>query len=231
MAAPHFRADGKITAGFGSATLPFQPVNGVVYTLEAALRDVTAPADVMDWIALGFANGRSAGAESGDRFVSGMVTGRAWMLIRGKDSKFENTALLAGTSDTEVWRNWTGGSGGDVDLRIVLDTTKGAGNWTATWFAKRPGDGDFVKVRDTRRLSNEAIRSVGIAVTGNDIRGRISGFSLRAQACDRRSVIQRSRRRSGADQPPGGCGFLLVAARTWQRTGGDPVVGERESSG
>ncbi|HSH16197.1 MAG TPA: hypothetical protein VLD18_09205, partial [Verrucomicrobiae bacterium] len=148
-AAPHFLADGTITTGHGSATVPFQPVDGVVYTLEAALRDLTGTAGVSDWIALGFANGQSTGVEKVDRFVDGMVAGRAWMLFRGRGSSFENTALLASTSDTEAWRNWTGGSGDGVAMRIVLDTTKGSGNWTATWFAKRPGEADFVRVRDT----------------------------------------------------------------------------------
>jgi ferric-dicitrate binding protein FerR (iron transport regulator) len=181
-AAPQFLADGTILAGKGSATLPFQPVDGVVYVLEAALRGVTVPAGIDDWVALGFARGQSAGTGNGHRFVDGMVAGRAWMLFRGKDSGFENTALLAGTSDTKAWRNWSGGSGGDVDLRVVLDTRKGSGNWTASWFARRPGDGGFVNVRETCRLPSEALRTVGIAVTGQDIRARITDFSLRAEA-------------------------------------------------
>jgi ferric-dicitrate binding protein FerR (iron transport regulator) len=181
-AAPHFLADGSIAAGYGSATLPFRPVDGMVYLLDAALRDVTVPAGVTDWVGLGFANGQSIGTGTDDRFVNGKVAGRAWMLFRGYGAELGSTTLLAGNSDSEIWRNWSIGSDDAIDMRVVLDTTGGSGNWTATWFARRPGDRDFVKVRDTSRLPNEAIRSVGIAVTGKDIRARIAGFSLRAEA-------------------------------------------------
>jgi ferric-dicitrate binding protein FerR (iron transport regulator) len=181
VAAPHFQGNGIAGPDYGSATLRFDPVDGVVYTLEAEIRDVTTPEGDSDWLALGFASGQSIGTESGDRFVSAPVVGRAWMLFRGSGSDSPNTALLSGDTNSESWRNWNRGVGGDIDLRIVLDTTRGAGNWTATWFARRPGGGDFIKVRDTQGLPNEAIRSAGIAVNGK-ARARIRDFSLRAKA-------------------------------------------------
>lgn len=180
--APLFGADGGITSGRGSATLPFEPVDGVIYTLEAEFRDVTTPRDDNGWVALGFSGGQSIGTESGDRFVNGTVVGRAWMILRGTGTVLENVAHLSGTSSAEPWRNWSGGIDGDIEMRILLDTTRGAGNWTATWFARRPGEGDFIKIRETHRLPNEAIRAVGIATTGEALRAKITRFSLSANA-------------------------------------------------
>lgn len=181
-AAPLFGADGDITSGRGSATLPFEPVDGVIYTLEAEFRDVTTRRDDDGWVALGFSSGQSIGTEPGDRFVDGTVVGRAWMVLRGTGTVLYNVAHLSGTSSAEPWRNWSGGIGGDIEMRITLDTTRGAGNWTATWFARRPGEGDFIKIRETHRLPNEAIRAVGIATTGESLRAKITRFSLSANA-------------------------------------------------
>jgi hypothetical protein len=176
----HFRANGWISSGNASATLAFQPVDGVVYTLDGSFHGVSCPAGESPWVALGFANGQSTVAKPADRFVSGRVTGRAWMLFRGAGSEIGNNTLDAGDSNPTPWENWSLGVGGDIDLRIVLDTTRGYGNWTATWFARRPGTGPFLKVGTTRTLPNEAIRSVGIAVSGSKIKARITNFSLRA---------------------------------------------------
>lgn len=176
----HFRANGWISSGTASATLAFQPVDGVVYTLDGSFRGVNSPAGDYPWVALGFASGQSTGTKTGDRFVLGKVTGRAWMLYRGTGPEGGNTTQDVGASNPYPWENWSRGVGGDVDLRIVLDTTRGYGNWTATWFARRPGTESFLKVGSTRTLPNEAIRSVGIAVSGSKIKARITRFSLRA---------------------------------------------------
>lgn len=176
----HFRANGWISSGSASATLAFQPVDGVVYTLDGSFRGVNSPNGDFPWVALGFANGQSTGVKSADRFVSGTVTGRAWMLFRGAGPERANTTHDMGDSNPSPWENWSQGVGGDMDLRIVLDTTRGYGNWTATWFARRPGNDSFLKVGSTRTLPNEAIRSVGVAVSGSKIKARITNFSLRA---------------------------------------------------
>lgn len=182
VSAHHFRANGWISSGTASATLAFQPVDGVVYTLDGSFRRVTSPVGDHPWVALGFAGGQSTGTKTGDRFISGKVTGRAWMLYRGTGPELENTTHDLGDSNANPWENWSSGIGGDIDMRIVLDTTRGYGNWTATWFARRPGTGPYLKVGSTRTLPNEAIRSVGIAVSGSKIRARITNFSLRADA-------------------------------------------------
>jgi Concanavalin A-like lectin/glucanases superfamily len=182
MSAHHFRANGWISSGTASATLAFQPVDGVVYTLDGSFRGVSSPTGDYPWVALGFASGQSTGTKTGDRFVLGKVTGRAWILFRGTGPELGNTTQDVGDSNPNPWENWSRGVGGDIDLRIVLDTTRGYGNWTATWFARRPGTGPFLKVGSTRTLPNEAIRSVGIAVSGSKIQARITNFSLRADA-------------------------------------------------
>lgn len=180
VSAHHFRANGWISSGTASATLAFQPVDGVVYTLDGSFRGVSSPSGDSPWIALGFASGQSTGTKTGDRFVLGKVTGRAWMLYRGTGPDGGNTTLDVGASNPSQWENWSRGVGGDIDLRIILDTTRGYGYWTATWFARRPGTETFLKVGSTRTLPNEAIRSVGIAVSGSKIQARITNFSLRA---------------------------------------------------
>ena len=182
VAGHHFRSNGWISSGTASATLAFEPVDGVVYTLDGSFRGVSTPDGDLPWVALGFAGGQSTGTRTGDRFVLGKVTGRSWMLFRGNGSKLENTTHDVGASNPKPWENWSSGVGGDIDMRIVLDTTPGHGNWSATCFARRPGKGDYVKVGQTRTLPNEAIRSVGIAISGDKLRARISKFSLRAQA-------------------------------------------------
>jgi hypothetical protein len=143
---------------------------------------MSSPFGDSPWVALGFASGQSTGTKTGDRFVAGNVTGRAWMLFRGTGPELGSATLDVGDSNPKPWENWSRGVGGDIDMRIVLDTTRGYGNWTATWFARRPGTGPFLKIGSTRTLPNEAIRSVGIAVSGSKIQARITNFSLRADA-------------------------------------------------
>lgn len=196
VAAHHFRAQGWISSGTASATLAFQPVDGVIYTLDGSFRGVTSLDGDSPWVALGFASGQSTSTRTGDRFVMGNVTGRSWMLFRGAGSKLENATHDVGDSNPKPWENWSSGASGDIDMRIVLDTTHGYGNWTSTYFARRPGKGDYIKVGQTRTLPNEAIRSVGIAVSGDFQRARISDFSLRADA-----LVQDPASRVRADGP------------------------------
>lgn len=190
VAAPHFSADGKMAPGTASATLAFKPVDGVVYTLEGSFRGVTSPDGAYPWVGLGFAKGQSTGGKTGDRFVLGEVTGRAWMLFRGTGSKIENETHDVGSSNPKPWENWSTGVGGDIDMRVVLDTTPGYGKWTATWFARRPGKGEYLKVRETITLPNEGIRSVGIAVSGGQIAAKVTEFSLRAEALKEQTKSQ-----------------------------------------
>ncbi len=188
----NFRADGGFTGAGeataadrgGSATLAFTPVNGVVYTLEASLRGVKTNGA---WIALGFADGQSRMGGKGRRFINGEVSGRAWMLMRdGKETR-PNEAVLGtsgttgGAADASAWAGpLARATGSDLDLRVILDTSGGPGKWIATCWAKQTGGGDYTKVRDTAKVINESISSVGLAVSAEGITGTIDHFSLRA---------------------------------------------------
>jgi hypothetical protein len=184
VACPAFKRDGLITPSSGSATLAFSPVDGEVYTLDLSLSGVTGNGN---WIALGFANGQSTGAASTDRFITGNVMGTAWMLFRGDASVNANQTWLGlgtgtngGTTSSSPFTDplTNVNPGGDVDLRIVLDTTGGAGTWTATWLARRPTDGNYTEMRPATPMLTESMNSIGIALSSGAVDGTIESFSL-----------------------------------------------------
>ena len=177
VASPNFSQDGSFAGSAGSATLAFTPVEGVVYTLEASLSGVTGDGN---WIALGFANGQSAAGDAASRFVNGnSPEGRAWALVRGSNAGNPNMAHTAGSSDPGPWTGpLANANGGAINLRIVLDTTGGPGAWAATWFAKRPGDADYIETRPSSILANPGITSVGFAVSNDGVSGMLESFSL-----------------------------------------------------
>jgi hypothetical protein len=167
----------------GSATLGFNPVDGVVYTLDASLRGI---ASEKYYVAVGFAHGQSNKGNRSCRFLKGFVTGRAWLLLYGPGHAGGSRAVLGttgssgGTADGEPLRGFEDGLPADIDLRIVLDTSGGPGKWTATWLAKEPSQEGYGTLRPTAPVLNESINSVGFAVGGDGISGKIEGFSLRA---------------------------------------------------
>ncbi len=198
VASSLFQADGDIAEGAGSATLAFTPANGFIYTLDASFRNMAGTASVgnpeQDWVALGFAKGQSTVSSINSRFLTTNVIGKAWMLFRGANTEGTlNNVTHLGTAtsgnnggavpSTSV--NWSALSinyGGDMDMRIVLDTTGGAGNWTAMWYAKLPASGSFTEVRAATTLLNEDIDSVGVAISNPGIEGDLTFFSLTAQS-------------------------------------------------
>ena len=184
VAAPTFEDDGDSVAGNlgGSATLSFTPVDGSVYTLETSIRDIVGDTD---WFAVGFASGQSDVNNGDSRFITNTVEGLAWALYRGAQSGTTNQAFLGDTSvepnsglaSGAEWLADANAAGGNVDLRITLDTTGGAGNWMATMEADT-GSG-FQLIRATEPLLDEAITSVGIANSNSaDLTGTITSFSL-----------------------------------------------------
>lgn len=184
IAAPGFGKDGTIRPGPGSATLAFSPVDGVVYTLDASVRGLTGAGS---WVGLGFANGQSSAADVNSRFIGHAVVGRAWTFARGDHSVGPNLAYLGasgtngGLADGAAWTGPLADLRGDVDLRVVLDTSAGPGGWKAAWYAKLPEDKTYTRTREARQLLNEDIRSVGLAITGLRTSGRIAAFTLRAK--------------------------------------------------
>lgn len=186
-----FRGDGALKPRLtGTATLPFVPTDDMVYTLDASFEDIRSDPGVDSWVGLGFSSGQSVSSSihgtKENRFLEGTTTGRAWLLFRATGVGLPNQACLGttgkagGIADAPRWENWESENGGDADLRVVLDTTRGAGRWMATWFAKRPDSANYIQVRPATRLLNEEIRSLGLAVGKPGLSGSITSFSLRA---------------------------------------------------
>jgi hypothetical protein len=188
VAASVFKQNGAVSGGSGSATLAFTPQQNTEYQLDARITGVTGNAN---WIALGFANGQSTGTTTNDRFVTNNVVGSAWMLFRGDNGTSLNTAFLgngtlgSGNNGTTSGMEWSalnfqnGTTPGDIDLRILLDTTGGSGNWTVTWLAKRPTDSAYTVVRSTAAALDEAnFTRVGFALSANGTQGTLESFTL-----------------------------------------------------
>ncbi len=181
---PLFLANGAFTGGStsttgGTATLAFTPEQGKVYTLDATLSFTVGSSG--SWLGLGFAKGQNVTASASNRFSSptGDVIGRAWSFFRNNTNN--PNAAMDGTNSTAVWTTLfpeTSGNTQTIDLRVVLDTSAGAGNWTATWYARQTGDPSYIAVRATADLVTEDIDSVGFAMSGSGMSGTVDNFSL-----------------------------------------------------
>ena len=205
--------------GGGSATLAFTPANGFIYTLDASFRNMggtaSAASPEQDWVALGFAKGQSAATGANNRFLNTNVIGKAWMLYRGANTPgtLDNVIHLGNATSginsgavPSTSANWSALStnyGGDIDMRVVLDTTGGTGNWTATWFAKLPTSGSYTEVRGPTPLVNEDIDSVGVAISNTGIEGDLTCLSLTATEHGSSQYHRhRNRRRRQRDSDP-----------------------------
>lgn len=181
---PLFLANGAFTGGStsttgGTATVAFTPEQGKIYTLDATLSFTVGGSG--SWLGLGFAKGQNATASANNRFLGGDVIGRAWSFFRNNTNN--PTAAMDGVDNSAVWTTLfpeTSGNTQTIDLRVVLDTSAGAGNWTATWYARESGDPSYVTVRATADLLTEDINSVGFAVAGSGMSGTVDNFSLTA---------------------------------------------------
>jgi hypothetical protein len=105
--------------------------------------------------------------------LGGTMNGNAWsttlragFILRDFGGTQSNACRMGddydGEADTVVFTDATLRTEDDaIDLRLVLDTTGGAGNWTATWYAKDPAASAWTLVRDEATLLSEAIGAVG----------------------------------------------------------------------
>jgi len=176
VATPIFNQDGSLDPDAGSATLAFAPSDGNVYQLDLSLTGVSGD---QNWIALGFGSGQSDVIGTNNRFINGLLIGKVWMLFRGNTDGHQ-AFLGSATSGTEDGAQWVDlvTETGEVDMRIELDTTGGAGAWAATWFAKKPADASYTEVRARATLLDESIDSVGMALARGLVDGTIESFSL-----------------------------------------------------
>jgi hypothetical protein len=175
-----FKADGSFdaTSTDKGAFLPFTPVAGNVYSLEASL--YVEPNGANTWAAIGFAGGvpSATDLETGsNRFLIGAGVGRAWMLIRTLPTT--NQEFVGG--GTMNGENWVAGpnNGGDFDIRILLDTTTPV--YTATFYAKRPSDSGYTLVSSGARNVDPVaspIGSIGFADNFGAFSARVSRISL-----------------------------------------------------
>ena len=152
--------NGTVSAGSNttaSATLPFTPESGFLYTLEL---DVDVTSGDNDWVGLGFLSTGS------DFFIS---SGISWMLARDTESNGMQTFLGTGTTGNEGHTQ----PAGELALKIVLDTQDS--NWSVEWFANGSS------LRETTFTTNPSIGRVGFG-RNNTAAGSVDNFSLSASA-------------------------------------------------
>ncbi len=174
---------GNIAVNQG-AWLSFAPQAGNIYQLSASMTGVGPDGTSASWYALGFAQNVPTTLETGDnRFTVAPTLGKAWMLFRANNPTTNTNQYFLGntTSGTAGAASWTTGSplneGGDIDLRIVLDTNPTI--WTATFYAKRPTDSNYTQVSPTALpLNAQDIQAIGIARTSGNVSGNVTFFQL-----------------------------------------------------
>jgi hypothetical protein len=170
VATSEYKADGTYTGiDTGPMTLAFTPVDGREYTLDMS---VAMPVGGV-WTCFGFANGQPLSTPNNVAWL------RAWHLSRpdGQVGAKHNTSLNGYASLTAYPA--TGGidvQPSPLDLRVVLDTTGGTGNWTVTMYAKAAASPTYIEVRAATTLAAADITSVGYF--GRQTSGTITSFSL-----------------------------------------------------
>lgn len=165
----NFKADGSVTAGAGSITLPFSPVSGNIYLLSA---NITFSTTDTSWIGVGFADASATwtglpALGNGNRFTGTVITGHSWMISAptAGQSGFRGpggTNAATENPGVEVLSS-------TVLLTISLDTT--AANWQTSCFVNNALPGT------TTHTGAQPIDVVGFTST-TGAAGRISDFQL-----------------------------------------------------
>ena len=165
----NFNADGSVTAGAGSITLPFSPVAGLIYELSA---DLTFTTNDTSWIGLGFADASAAwtglpALGNGNRFTGAVITGHSWMISAptAGQSGFRGT----GGTNAAVENPGVEVFATSVLLTVTLDTT--APGWLTSYYVNANLLGT------TAAAGSQPIDSVGFSVF-NGALGRVSNFQL-----------------------------------------------------
>ena len=158
------------------AILPFNPVQGNIYTLSASMNP-TSPADSSSWFALGFTNRNAT-----DNWLGGAQNSASIFARVSNNAYPDFYAQGPGTGGIGNLGSYTDGVAHVYS--ITLDTTAGnSANWTASYSV----DGTQV-IAPTALGYNPTINYVGFG-SGDATGGTISNFSLTCTPIDSVKVI------------------------------------------
>jgi len=163
--------DGTMAANTNAgAYYAFTPVDGTVYELTFSAANVVTYSSGENCI-FGFFEGIAANNSIVGSTADGTfdpTAAKAVHLMRETGVSTRNNAYRRGadsdgTADTVAWTDVTLNASPDavLDLRITLDTTGGAGNWTAQWEAKGVISPTYTEVGPATALLSENIGAVG----------------------------------------------------------------------
>ena len=154
------------------AYYPFTPQQGYTYLLSVAEAVVVTYSDADNCI-WGFFEGISVNdiiSGSGSNGETDPTTAKAVHLLRETAGGTRNNAYRIGdasdgAASTSPWTNASLNSMPDnfADLRITLDTTSGAGGWTARWEAKSLLSPNYTEVGPVTAILDESIGAVGFS--------------------------------------------------------------------
>ena len=165
-------ADGHVTTGDvrGGATLAFTPQNGYVYTLTMTTSFAFSNAD---YVAVGF-NEQDNYTDYQNEITGGVV----WALTRPGQGSLAQVAHF----------NPSGALGnigaGDFDstapstLTIVLDTTLGTGDWSATYYAGTAATGDLIATQADMGTLETGIHSVSLGWQNSNATTKFDSMEL-----------------------------------------------------
>jgi len=165
----NYKLDGSQVAINSGAYYPFVPASGNIYEIEWNPRSLSeySGGETLFFLGEAIPAGRQD-VGPGAYGAIDLTTLKAGFVLREGEGGQINACRLGdendGLADTsnmsnEALKTQTG----NIDLKIVLDTTAGAGLWRATWYAKSILSSTWIEVRAQKRLLDESILMVGWA--------------------------------------------------------------------
>lgn len=163
----NYKADGSQTGVNSGAYYPFAPASGKVYYIEWEARSLAENNGDETRFFLG--EGLNSLPDDEGGYANGNTdptTLKAGFVLREVAATQQNACrrgdVLDGQADTV---NFTSTplkiEADDIDLRLVLDTSLGAGHWATAWYAKDPLDSAWTEVRASAALLDEDITMLG----------------------------------------------------------------------
>lgn len=170
----------------GGGYYPFTPVSGTFYELTFETANVVTYLDGFNCI-WGFYEGVTTSNVISGPTADGTVNPTAAKAVHlqrnvgvaDRDRAYRRGSDSDGTADTIAYTDATLRDNADnaLDLRLELDTTGGAGNWTARWLAKDVVDSVYTEVGPATSMLSENVGAVGfstdsggVELTTDDIR-------------------------------------------------------------